>query len=191
MHSQTQTFSGARIRDLVLIPLFSVLIIICAQIRIPSPVPFTLQTFGVFCTFGIIGARRGVYSVLIYLLLGLFGMPVFSGFNAGAGVVFGATGGFLIGFLLAAPAYGLGVKLLGNSFPAKIAAMFLGQTACYLVGTAWYMLVYLRETGRENFFASVKFCVLPFLVIDILKIISAAVVSGKVCARLKTDTIKN
>ncbi|MBQ8826150.1 MAG: biotin transporter BioY [Oscillospiraceae bacterium] len=171
--------------NMVLISLFSVLIILCAWIKLPGPVPFTLQTFGIFCTFGIIGGRRGFYSVLIYIMLGLIGMPVFSGFTAGAGVVFGATGGFLIGFLLAAGAYSLGIKLLGNGLAAKIAAMILGQVVCYLSGTAWYMLVYLHETGRENWFASIKYCVLPFVLIDLVKINLAAVVSEKVNARLK------
>lgn len=185
VNTSAERKSKPSITNMVLISLFSVLIIICAWIKIPGPVPFTLQTFGIFCTFGIIGGRRGFYSVLIYILLGVIGMPVFSGFNAGAGVIFGATGGFLAGFLFAAGAYGLTIKLLGNSFAAKIAGMVLGQVVCYLVGTAWYMLVYLQETGKENWFVSIKYCVMPFVLVDVLKIILAAVVSEKVSARLK------
>ncbi|MBQ8781260.1 MAG: biotin transporter BioY [Oscillospiraceae bacterium] len=185
MYTKAEIRNKPKLTNMILISLFSVLIIISAWIKLPGPVPFTLQTFGIFCTFGIIGGRMGFYSVLIYILLGLIGMPVFSGFNAGAGVVFGATGGFLAGFLIAAGAYGFTIKLLGNSFAAKIAGMVLGQVVCYLSGTAWYMLVYLHETGRENWFVSVKYCVLPFIAVDILKIILAAVVSEKVNARLK------
>ena len=185
MQTRTELKCKAKPVNMVLISLFSVLIMICSWIKIPGPVPFTLQTFGVFCTFGIIGGRLGFYSVLIYILLGLVGFPVFSGFNAGPGVLFGATGGFLIGFLLAAGAYGLAIMLLGKSFLSKIAAMLLGQCACYLSGTAWYMLVYLRETGKENWFVSIKYCVLPFVAVDVLKIIIAAVVSEKVNDRLK------
>ena len=184
VHTDTVSKGKPKLKNMVLISLFSVLIIICAWIKIPGPVPFTLQTFGIFCTFGIIGGRMGFYSVLIYILLGLIGLPVFSGFNAGAGMVFGATGGFLAGFLLAAVAYGFTIKLLGNSLAAKIAGMLLGQVVCYLSGTAWYMLVYLQETGKENWFVSIKYCVLPFIAVDILKIISAAIVSEKVSTRL-------
>lgn len=187
MQIQSKENSKVRVTDMVLISLFSVLIIICSLIKIPSPVPFTLQTFGVFCTFGIIGSKRGCWSVLIYLLLGMMGLPVFSGFNAGAGVLLGATGGFLIGFLISAAAYGLAEMLLGKSFPAKIASMILAQVVCYLSGTAWYMLVYLRETGKENWFESIKYCVAPFVLIDLIKIILAAIVAQKVSERLKLN----
>lgn len=89
--------------DLAYIALMAALIALCAWISVPlGPVPFTMQTFGIFAALGLLGGRRGTLAFLIYLLLGIVGLPVFSGFSAGAGVLFGATGGYLLGYLAAA-----------------------------------------------------------------------------------------
>lgn len=80
--------------DLAYIALMAALIALCAWISVPlGPVPFTMQTFGIFAALGLLGGRRGTLAFLIYLLLGIVGLPVFSGFSAGAGVLFGATSG--------------------------------------------------------------------------------------------------
>ena len=89
--------------DLAYIALMAALIALCAWISVPlGPVPFTMQTFGIFAALGLLGGRRGTLAFLSYLLLGIVGLPVFSGFSAGAGVLFGATGGYLLGYLAAA-----------------------------------------------------------------------------------------
>lgn len=99
--------------DLAYIALMAALIALCAWISVPlGPVPFTMQTFGIFAALGLLGGRRGTLAFLIYLLLGIVGLPVFSGFSAGAGVLFGATGGYLLGYL-AAYTGGSGETLLG------------------------------------------------------------------------------
>ena len=86
--------------DLAYIALMAALIALCAWISVPlGPVPFTMQTFGIFAALGLLGGRRGTLAFLSYLLLGIVGLPVFSGFSAGAGVLFGATGGYLLGAL--------------------------------------------------------------------------------------------
>lgn len=99
--------------DLAYIALMAALIALCAWISVPlGPVPFTMQTFGIFAALGLLGGRRGTLAFLIYLLLGIVGLPVFSGFSAGAGVLFGATGGYLLGYLAAALLFwGLTAKL--------------------------------------------------------------------------------
>ena len=79
--------------DLAYTALFTVLLAVCAWITVPLTVPFTLQTFGVFAALGVLGGRRGTYAVAAYLLLGLAGLPVFSGFRGGPGVLLGTTGG--------------------------------------------------------------------------------------------------
>ena len=84
--------------DLAYTALFTVLLAVCTWISVPvPPVPFTLQTFAVFAALGTLGGRRGTYAVGAYLLLGLAGAPVFSGFQGGAGVLLGATGGYILG----------------------------------------------------------------------------------------------
>ena len=89
-------------RDMVYIAMFAVLIAVCSWISVPATVPFTLQTFGVFVTVGVLGGKRGSLSVLVYLLLGMIGVPVFAGFSGGIGCLLGNTGGYIIGFLFSA-----------------------------------------------------------------------------------------
>ena len=104
--------------DMVLIALFSVLIAICAWISIPATVPFTLQTFAVLCTLGLLGGKRGTVAILLYLLMGAVGLPVFSNFGGGLGKLLGVTGGYLIGFLAASLLYWLLTKLAGDGLKA-------------------------------------------------------------------------
>ena len=85
--------------NLVYIALFAVLIVICSWISIPTLVPFTLQTFAIYLTVLLLGWKRGLGAILVYILLGIVGVPVFSGFKAGLGVVAGPTGGYIIGFI--------------------------------------------------------------------------------------------
>ena len=94
--SRSKTF------DMVYIAVFAVLIAICSWISIPTLVPFTMQTFALFLAVGTLGGRRGTMAVLIYLLLGAVGIPVFAEFSAGMGVLLGNTGGYLIGFVFSA-----------------------------------------------------------------------------------------
>ena len=112
--------------DLAYIALMAALIALCAWISVPlGPVPFTMQTFGIFAALGLLGGRRGTLAFLIYLLLGIVGLPVFSGFSAGAGVLFGATGGYLLGYLAAALLFwGLTAKL-GQTLPGAGALLCL------------------------------------------------------------------
>lgn len=73
--------------DMVYIAIFAVIIAVCSWISVPMVVPFTLQTFGVFCPVGLLGGKRGTLSVLIYVLLGAVGVPVFAGFSSGIGTL--------------------------------------------------------------------------------------------------------
>lgn len=85
--------------DMAYIAIFTVLMAVCSWISIPATVPFTLQTFGVFVAVGVLGGKRGSLAVLIYILLGVIGVPVFAGFSGGIGAILGTTGGYILGFL--------------------------------------------------------------------------------------------
>ena len=74
---------NSKLTDMILIGLFAALIAVCAQIQIPAAVPFTLQTFAIFLAVGLLGGKRGTVSVVIYILLGMVGLPVFAGFKGG------------------------------------------------------------------------------------------------------------
>ncbi|MBR6474866.1 MAG: biotin transporter BioY, partial [Lachnospiraceae bacterium] len=91
--------------DLIYMAIGAALIAACSWITIPFMVPFTLQTFAVFTIVGLLGGRKGFLSILVYILLGAVGLPVFSGFKGGIGVLAGTTGGYIIGFLFIALIY--------------------------------------------------------------------------------------
>ena len=118
------------ILDMVLIAMFAVIIAVCSWLSIPGEVPVTLQTFGVFCAVGLLGGKRGTLSVVIYILLGLVGVPVFAGFKGGVGSLIGPTGGYIIGFVFTALVYWLVTKLLGTKIWAVVLGMVLGLVVC-------------------------------------------------------------
>jgi biotin transport system substrate-specific component len=150
--------------DLVYIALMTALIAICAWISIPTTVPFTLQTFGVLCAMGLLGGRRASLAVLLYLLLGAVGLPVFSGFRGGVGVLLGVTGGYLVGFQVAALLYWLLTVLLGSRPWVRMLGMALGLVACYAFGTAWFMVAYAGLPAPWWLATALSWCVLPFLI---------------------------
>lgn len=157
------------VRDMTYIAVCVALLAICAWLVIPSSPPFTMQTLAVFLTVGLLGGRRGSIAVAVYLLLGAFGFPVFSGFQGGFGILLGATGGYLIGFLFTALTMWALERL---PLPLR---MGLGLLVCYTFGTAWYMGFYLSSGGSGNLLAVLGICVLPFIFPDLIKIALALV----------------
>ena len=166
--------------DLVYIAVFAVLIAICSWISIPTTVPFTLQTFAVFMAVGVLGGKRGSMSVLIYILLGAIGIPVFSGFTGGMGILLGSTGGYIVGFLFSALLLWLMEKLLGNKPVIQILSMVLGLLVCYAFGTIWFIQVYTKNNGPTTLVTVLGWCVFPFIIPDLVKIALAYVLSARV-----------
>lgn len=175
----------SKILSMVYIAMFAVIIAICSFISIPLTVPFTMQTFAIFAAVGLLGGKRGTVSVLIYILLGALGIPVFAGFSAGVGVLFGATGGYILGFLASALVYWLVTKLFGDKFFIMIIAMVLGLIVCYAFGTAWFMVVYANSTGPIGLGAALSACVIPFIIPDLIKIVLAATISNRLSKIVK------
>lgn len=169
------TKSSLTARRLVLCALFAALCAVCSQIAIPLPmVPINLALFAVHLSGTLLGPRYGTLSMLAYILLGLVGVPVFQGFTAGGGILFGPTGGYILGYLLAAAIAGLTVRRAGNSFWKLCAGMACGVLACYLAGTVWFMVLMQR-----GLWESLLACVFPFLPGDAVKIALAAVLTLK------------
>lgn len=171
--------------DMAYIALFAVLLTVCAWISVPLPVPFTLQTFAIFAALGILGGRRGTWAVAVYLLLGVVGLPVFSGFRGGLGALLGTTGGYILGFLALALVYWLVTALLGERLPAMAVAMVLGLVVCYAFGTAWFVILYTRTTGPMTVGAALGMCVLPFVIPDLVKLGLALVLSRRLGKRIQ------
>ena len=166
-----------RVKDMTLIALFAGLIALCSWLSIPAAVPFTMQTFGIFVAVGLLGGRRGTLAVVLYILLGAIGLPVFAGFGAGIGVIFSAVGGYIIGFIFTALTMWAITGRFGFGLISLAVSMALGLLICYAFGTAWFMAVYSVSNSPMSFFSALSVCVLPFLVPDALKLALALVIT--------------
>lgn len=165
--------------DIVYIGAFVAIMAICSWISIPAAVPLTLQTMGVFTTVGILGGRRGTLAVLAYMLLGAVGVPVFAGFSGGIGVIMGTTGGYIVGFLFSSLIMWGMEKMFGNSKLVLAISMITGLLACYVVGTIWYMIVYTQSSGAVGLWTVLWWCVIPFIIPDLIKISVSLLLSGR------------
>ena len=168
------------VRDLVLCALMAALLAVCAWISFPVlEIAYTLQTFGVFFALLVLGGARGTLAILVYILLGAVGLPVFSGFRGGFGVLLGTTGGYIFGFLLSGLLYWALTALLGNKGWVRLLAMVLGLLLCYAAGTGWFLLVYLQKTGPISLGVVLAKCVVPFLLPDAVKLTLAWLLSHR------------
>ena len=161
--------------EIAYIGLCTALIAVCSWISIPLTVPITLQTFAIFLTVALLGLKNGTITVLVYILLGAIGLPVFSGFKSGAAVLLGTTGGYIIGFLFSAIVVGLILKFFGKSTLVMFISMIIGLIVCYIFGTIWFMIVYMKNTGDIGLVSVLSWCVIPFIIPDIIKIILAII----------------
>ena len=172
----TQTFPRAAgwLRDIILILLGALFVAALAQVEIPlpfTPVPITGQTFGVLLVGAALGSRRGVLSLAAYLAMGGFGLRFFAGGAHGWNIVIGATGGYLIGFVIAAYVVGLlAERGLERNLRTSLIPFLVGTVIIYVCGVAWLTVVLGSVTK------ALTAGLLPFLVGDVLKLIAAALV---------------
>lgn len=158
-------------KKMILYGFFAALTAVCSMISIPlpfSPVPINLATLSVFLAGGLLGAKGGAVSQGVYVLLGAIGLPVFHSFTGGLSIITGPTGGYLVGYIVAAFLIGLLAKAKSPSALLLGLPFVVGLLACYVLGTAWFMFV--TDTG---FVSALLLCVVPFLPGDALKILVA------------------
>lgn len=166
-------------RALAQCALFTALMCVCAWISIPlGDMTFSMQTFALFLTLLLLGGKKGCIVCLLYLLLGAVGLPIFTGFRGGLGVLLGATGGYIIGFLPAALLYWTATQLFGERPPVCLSALVLGLAVCYVFGTVWFYTVYLGSSAL-GLSAVILKCVVPYLLPDGLKLILALTLSSR------------
>ena len=164
--------------DLTFIGLSAALISICSWINIPfGVVPVTLQTLAICLVCGLFGFKRGLAATVIYIAIGALGVPVFSGFKGGAGVLLGATGGYILGFVFTAVIVGITSDRSERLF-ALIISMVIGVAVCYAFGTAWFVFVY-SKTAEMSLSKALALCVTPFIIPDIIKIITASLLTAR------------
>lgn len=170
-------------RRLVLIAMMTAITCILAPLSIPipvSPVPISLTNLVLLISVYILGWKDASISFIIYLLLGLAGLPVFSGFSGGLGKIAGPTGGYLAGFIFMTVIAGLAVDIFsGRRLPAVI-GMALGTAVAYAFGTAW-----LAIQMDLTFISALSIGVLPYLAGDTLKIILAVIAGPMLQKRLR------
>ena len=150
-----------KIRDLTRIAFFTEIIIICSYIMIPFAVPFTLQTLGIFVSVLVLGKNKGTLAVFIYILVGIVGIPVFSGMKGGIGILLSSTGGYIMGFLLCSFLTGMVFEKTNKAFLSCV----IGLLGLYTAGSLWFYIV-----NPVSPLGIISTCVLPFIIPDILKI---------------------
>jgi biotin transport system substrate-specific component len=160
-----------RVRHATLIAIGALFVALTAQVYIPTtPVPFTGQTFGVLVVGGALGLRRGAAALLLYLLVGVLGVPVFAQGDAGREVLLGATGGYLIGFVVAAAVVGRLAELgWDRRLSGALVTMVIGTTIIYAVGVPW-----LKMTTGMPWAEAVSVGMTKFLIWDAAKLAVAA-----------------
>ena len=189
-----KTKTAFSVREMVFTALFAAVMCAIAPVAVPvGPVPITLGSLAVYLAAGTLGAKFGTISVALYVALGAVGLPVFSGFRGGFQIIAGATGGFLIGFILCALATGLIVELFRKIEP-RVAGkrrrliskyvfyalgMVIGTVLLYTCGTVWFMFV-----TENTLAASLGLTVVPFLFGDALKIILACIAAPQLRAAI-------
>ena len=168
------------IKNDILAALFAALTAVLAQIQLPiGPVPFNLALFGMFLAGMLLTPAWAAASAVLYMLLGLVGIPVFAGFQGGPAVLLGNTGGYLVGYLFVALATSVAQHRSGR-LPVVAAGMALGIAICYAFGTAWYMAL-----SGASLSVALSWCVLPFLLPDACKGALAYAVGQMLAVRLR------
>ena len=158
-------------KKLAMCAMFSALLCVSAWLAIPiGPISITLQTLVIFLCLGTLGGQYGCISIFVYLMLGALGLPVFSGFQGGLGILFGATGGYIWGFLVMGLVYWLITGILKNNRFSPVLAMLTGLLLCYTLGTLWYG--YLYAQGNTLWIILLQ-CVVPYVIPDMVKLFLA------------------
>jgi biotin transport system substrate-specific component len=176
---------NTKTRNILYVAICAVLMAVCSWISIPAVVSFTLQTFAIFCTLGLIGGGLGTAAIVVYIALGAIGVPVFAGFSGGIGAILGTSGGYIVGFIFIGLIYWLMTSLLGERLWVRIAAMVIGLIVCYAFGTAWFMTVYAKNSGAIGLSVALGWCVFPFIIPDLLKMALAIFLSDRLSKVIK------
>ena len=159
-------------KEIVVMALMTAVLSVLSPLSIPiGPVPVTLATFAVCLTVTVLGGKRGTISYLVYLLLGLVGLPIFSKFEGGIGKLLGPTGGYLIGMIFLCGIGGFAVSSFAKNIVLEYLFFLLGIALCYLFGTVW--LAKALSVG-----------VLPFILPDCIKVFLALLLGRRIRAVL-------
>ena len=166
--------------DMIYTAVGAVLIAICSWISIPTTIPFTLQTFAVFTVLLMLGGERGTLATVVYVIMGAVGLPVFANFTGGMGIILGNTGGYILGFIFMGLIHIFVTKVFGDRLIPEIISLVIGLIVCYTFGTAWFMYVYMKSTGPVGVLTVLSWCVFPFVIPDLIKMVLAFVIAKRI-----------
>ena len=183
------TNASEKIYKMALCGLFAAIIAVCSWISVPIPpeIPFTMQTFAVFCALGVLGGGYGTAAIAVYILVGAIGVPVYAEFTGGLGILFGSTGGYFAGFIFSGLVYWLITKIFGKKLFAEITAMAAGLIVCYGLGTAWFVFISAGQGNPMGFVSALMMCVVPYIIPDCVKIALALIVSRRVSKYVRRE----
>ena len=176
--NQTNTVSAPRTKtyEITMTALMAAVTCILAPLSIPiGPVPISFTNLAIYLSLYLLGWKRGTISYLVYLLIGLVGVPVFSGFTGGIGKLAGPTGGYIIGFIAMAVIAGLVIDKCHNRW-----LQLLGMAVCYAFGTAWFCISASYTVG-----AALTVCVIPFIPADLIKMVIAMLLGPEIKKRIR------
>jgi len=166
-------------KTITLLALCTAIICILGPLSISiGPIPLSLGLFAVFLLAYIL-EKKSVICIILYLIIGLIGLPVFSGFSGGAMKLLGLTGGYLLSYPLCAYISALFIKKFDN-YKLHFLGMVLGLIACYMFGTIYFCFV-----GNAELAYALKVCVIPFIIPDLIKIVLAILIGSQLKKRLK------
>lgn len=173
------------VRPLIYVSFCAAIIAVLAQITIPLPlVPITGQTLAIGLVVTILGKKLGTQAVGLYILLGAIGLPVFTAFSGGLGIIFGPTGGYIIGFLPTALVIGMYFERFGYTFTHAVVANVIGMFVTLAFGAVW-----LKVIADLSWQAALLSGVVPFLVTGVLKAVMAASIGLVVKRRLQQANV--
>lgn len=179
--------SSINLRMTVYVAVFTALIIIGGYISVPipvGPVPIVLADFFVMLTGLFLGFRYGLITVLLYVVLGVIGLPVFSSGGAGLVVLFGPTGGFIFGYILAVISISL-ISEKGNlSIIKNLTALIVGNILLYAIGVPW-----LKVVTKMSWSAAIVVGFIPFIIGIVIKIVVAVIIGQVVLPRFKENLV--
>lgn len=172
---------NGKIRDITITAMGAALLCVLAPLSIPvGPVPVSLATLAVYFILYVLGMKRSVVAIVVYLLIGLAGVPVFSGFSAGVAKLIGPTGGYLLGYIPLALIAGALIDRYYKNRIICIAGMIATTAVLYAIGTVW-----LAYAANMEAYAAMQAGVIPFVPFDLVKIVLAAAAGPVLRVRLE------
>lgn len=170
------------VHGMVFMAIFAAIICIAAPVSVQiGPIPITLATFAIYLAGAMLGGKRGMIAVIVYIMLGAVGLPVFSNFNGGFTALLGPTGGYIIGYIPLVLLTGIFSDMNSKKHWTMIIGMLLGTVALYTFGTAWFMIMTSSSLGR-----ALALCALPFIPGDALKIACVSAIAIPLKSRLSS-----